>query len=103
VLQHPVLFQIGVQASWPAEICLMITASASTAWQHLPARTERLAMLNLLGARTPQQASVDFHAMCEGLTSLEMRGLLTTLSGELDTAVVWRRILRAVVAGFAAD
>lgn len=103
VREHPVLFQIGVQASWPAPIAETIAGSASAAWDSLLIRTDRLAALDLLGQRTSQQAAVEFHAVCEGLASMETRGLLAALSGSVDTAPVWRRSLRALVAGFAAS
>ncbi len=102
VVEHPVLFQIGVQATWPPEICDAIAVSANAAWQHLIARTGRLAAADLLGGRTPDEAAAEFHALCEGLASMETRGLLGGMTGDNAPAAVWRRALGALVSGFAA-
>jgi AcrR family transcriptional regulator len=101
VIEHSALFQIGVQATWPDEICAAIAVSANAAWQHVMARMNRLADRDLLGGRTAQQAAVEFHAMCEGLAAMEARGLLRSMTGDADAAVVWREGLSALVSGFA--
>lgn len=100
VVEHPVLFQIGVQTEWPAEVREAIAASADAAWQELIVRTGRLAALDLLGGRTPDEAAVEFHALCEGLASMETRGLLTGRTGDPDPSALWRRALHALVMGF---
>ena len=103
VVEHPVLFQIGVQGSWPPDVGETIAASARQAWQHLLVRTERLAETGRLGTRSAHEAAVQFHAMCEGLAAMETRGLLTSMAESVAPAELWRSSLRALVAGFAAS
>ena len=100
VVERPVLFQIGVQLTWPEPVRQTIADAANAAWQHLIVRTDRLAAADLVGLRTSQQAAVEFHAMCEGLAALETRGLLQVISTERDPATVWRQGLGALVSGF---
>jgi AcrR family transcriptional regulator len=99
--EHVALFQIGVQGSWSPEVCEPIVAAANDAWQHLLARTKRLEAANQLGSRSAQEAAVEFHAMCEGLAVIEIRGQLTSMTNGADAEAVWRRSLSALVAGFA--
>jgi AcrR family transcriptional regulator len=100
VVEHPVLFQIGVQLSWPDPIWEGMTASSEAAWQQLIVRMDRLAARDLLGGRSSEDAGVEFHALCEGLGSMESRGLLTRMTSA-QPAAVWRSSLRALVIGLA--
>ena len=59
----------------------------------------RLEESGLLGARTVRDAACEFHALCEGLAAVELRGLMP--AGE--EARIWRDALTAFVAGFAAS
>jgi hypothetical protein len=43
-------------------------------------------------------AATEFHALCEGLAALELRGQLTTG----DSEQIWRDALTALVNGFSA-
>jgi hypothetical protein len=43
------------------------------------------------------EATLEFHAMCEGLATLERRGTRTTFDAER----IWRGGLGALIAGFA--
>ena len=94
--EHPALFAIGIQRAapestpWPP-----IVAAASAALDVLRARVERLDV----GARTVAQATLQFHALCEGLAANELRGTLDVADWEL----IWRQALAALVAGFAAQ
>jgi AcrR family transcriptional regulator len=100
IVEHPVLFQIGIQGQWPPEMCEPMALAAEAAWRHLLVRTERLAAADQLGKRTAQQAAVEFHALCEGLATMESHGQLARMIGS-EPATVWRSSLRALVAGFA--
>lgn len=99
--EHVVLFQIGVQGTWAPEVSEPITVAADAAWQHLLARTKRLEAAHQLGTRSAQQAAIEFHALCEGLAAIEIRGLLANWAGEADPITVWRSSLGSLVAGFA--
>jgi hypothetical protein len=61
----------------------------------LEARIERLAEAGLLGGRTIEAAACEFHALCEGLAAIELRGLIH----DGDEAPIWRDALGAFVAG----
>ena len=57
----------------------------------------RLQDSNLLAQRTVREATIQFHALCEGLAALELRA---TFPPE-DAARIWRDALTALIAGFA--
>ena len=63
----------------------------------LNARIERLAEAGLLGGRTIETAACEFHAVCEGLAAVELRGLIH----DGDEAPIWRDALGAFVVGLA--
>ena len=95
--EHPSLFAIGVQRAtaastpWPP-----ILDAAYAALDVLKARVGRLGEL---GGRTIAQATLQFHALCEGLAANELRGTMNVADWEL----MWRQALGALVAGFAAQ
>jgi hypothetical protein len=62
----------------------------------LEARVNRVKMVGSLGSRSVRDAACEFHALCEGLAAVELRGQMT--SGE-ETRI-WRDALTALVAGF---
>jgi AcrR family transcriptional regulator len=95
-LEHPVLFSIGIQRTdptvWPA-----FQSAAAQAFVVLVHRVARLEEANLLGGRSPREAATQFHALCEGLAALELRGTLTASRPEQ----FWRRTFHALITGFA--
>jgi AcrR family transcriptional regulator len=95
---HPALFRIGVQHSFPdAELAAGFRDVAAAALAGLTARVERLEAAGLLAGRTVRDAARAFHALCEGLAAIELRGLLP--AG--DEERIWRDALAALVHGFA--
>ena len=80
---------------------LVVTAgdrdTATDALARLTARVERLEAAHLLGGRDTREAVLAFHALCEGLAAVELRGLLPAGREEH----VWRDALTALVHGFA--
>lgn len=97
-LEHPSLYRIGIQQDLedPA-LAAGYRDAARTALEALDAKVERLAeagQLTAIGARDARRA---FHALCEGLAAMELRGLLPDAQPE----TVWRQALAAVVRGFA--
>jgi AcrR family transcriptional regulator len=92
--EHPSLFAIGIQRSapeigrWPG-----IRDAAMASLEMLKARVGRLD----LNGRTVDQATLQFHAMCEGLASVELRASPPTS----DWDALWRDGLSAIVAGLA--
>ncbi|SRR5258708_1450330 len=97
-VEHPVLFRIGVQrAVGPPALASDIASAARAAFAGLEAGVARVQAAGLLGHHTTRDAASEFHALCEGLAALELRGTLTP--GEEPR--IWREALTALVAGFA--
>jgi AcrR family transcriptional regulator len=94
--EHPALFAIGIQNA-PASPAVRQTAMA--ALDVLKRRVQRLADVGRLGQRTVSGATLQFHALCEGLATVELRGTPPPAVPER----MWREALGALVAGFAAD
>jgi AcrR family transcriptional regulator len=95
---HPSLFRIGVQRTMGSpELARDFAHAAAQAFAGLEARVTRVEAAGLLGSRSVQDAACEFHALCEGLAAVELRGRMT--SGE-ETRI-WRDALTALVAGFA--
>jgi len=95
---HPSLFRIGVQQTvGPPELASDFAQAATQAFAGLEARVTRVKAAGLLGSRSVREAACQFHALCEGLAAVELRGLMTP--GE-ETRI-WRGALTALVAGFA--
>jgi AcrR family transcriptional regulator len=103
-LSHPSLYSLVFLRTAPdLELGQPGTAYvevASAAFGRLEARMERLAAAGELGSRRVRDAAHAFHALTEGLASMEVRG------GMLDPATaewVWRDALESLLLGFAAD
>jgi AcrR family transcriptional regulator len=97
-LGHPSLFRIGVQQTLgPPELASDFAQAATQAFAGLETRVARVKVAGLLGSRSVREAACQFHALCEGLAAVELRGLMTP--GQ-ETRI-WRDALTALVAGFA--
>ena len=97
-LEHPGLFRIGVQhAEIAPEIARGFYETARHALTGLQERVRRLGDTGALGGRTIYEATIEFHALCEGLAALELRGMLPEGREER----LWRSALSALVDGFA--
>jgi AcrR family transcriptional regulator len=96
-LEHPALFSIGIQRThtssklWP-----QFRAAANDSLAVLSRRLARLHDKNLLDGRTVRDATIQFHALCEGLAALELREALPAKDAER----VWHDALTALIAGF---
>jgi AcrR family transcriptional regulator len=97
-IEHPSLFTIGIQRALPsAELWSHFRGAAETALSALESRVARLEVAGRLGGRTIADATLQFHALCEGLASLEQRAP----EPRPDTMQLWREALGALVNGFA--
>jgi AcrR family transcriptional regulator len=97
-LEHASLFRLALQQTIaPPELTGQARPAAATAMAGLKARIERLGEAGLLGGRTIEAAACEFHAICEGLAAIELRGLIH----DGDEAPIWRDALGAFVAGLA--
>jgi AcrR family transcriptional regulator len=97
VLNHPALFQIGIQqTSVPPEVTQTIAPAAERALPALHRRIARLHDAGRLGDRTIAEATWEFHATCEGLAALELRCALRPEDGHR----LWHDTLSALVTGW---
>lgn len=96
-VDHPALFRIGVQRTLPEPgLAAGFRDAAQEALDGLTARVDRLAEAGLLGERTVRDAVTEFHALCEGLAAIELRGALPNRHEER----LWRDALGSLVRGF---
>lgn len=96
---HPSLFHIAVQRTAIApELAARFRPAAQAAFAHLEHRVALLDERGLLGGRTVHDAASQFHALCEGLAALELRGMFVD---ERNAERQWRQALSAMVHGFA--
>jgi AcrR family transcriptional regulator len=94
---HPSQFRIGVQQAVGPALAGDFAEAATKAFVGLEARVERVRVAGQLGSRSVRDAACQFHAFCEGLAAVELRGVMPP--GE--EARIWRDALTALVAGFA--
>ncbi len=95
---HPSLFRLAVQQTLaPRELTRQARPTANAAFEQLKARVGRLDEAGLLGGRAIPAATAEFHALCEGLAAIELRGMLASQ----DAEQTWREALSALVVGFA--
>lgn len=98
-LHHPTLFRVGVQQTALAtETVRAIVPAAARALTSLHARLQSLHDRGGLGGRSVSEAAWQFHAACEGLAALELRG---TVDAD-DAARLWDDALHALVTGWSA-
>jgi AcrR family transcriptional regulator len=96
-LSHPSLFRIAVQRTAVAgDVAMQFRPAAAAAMAELARRVCRLQEVDGLGGRSVHEAASQFHALCEGLAALELRGVLDAGGAE----AFWRSALTALVAGF---
>jgi AcrR family transcriptional regulator len=94
-VSHPSLFRVSVQRTLEGPGFAPIDrAEAYEAWVGLEAKVARVD----LGGRSVNDAASSFHALCEGLAALELRGQLPAGREE----AFWRDTLATLVRGFAA-
>jgi hypothetical protein len=95
-LEHPALFSIGIQRTDP-EVWPHFRSAAASALAVLHERIEPLAAAGLIGGRSVGEAALQFHALCEGLAAVELRGTPLPPSPER----FWRDALGVLISGFA--
>src|SRR5436305_6157237 len=73
-LEHPALFSIGIQRTHASsELWPQFRAAANESLAVLSQRLARLQDGELLAGRAVRDATVQFHALCEGLAAPELR------------------------------
>ena len=97
-VQHPSLFALAVQRTMTSpRIAADFAPAASEALRGLTVRVARVEGAGLLGGRSVRDAVCAFHALCEGLAAVELRGVMPP--GRENQ--IWTDALAALVAGFA--
>jgi AcrR family transcriptional regulator len=100
-LAHPNLFRLGFERMVPA---LAPTAEAAESRRRalvaLHTRVKRCQDAGLLGDRAARDVTLQFHALCQGLTTVEQQGWFPA---GVDPERMWRDALGAFVAGLATD
>jgi AcrR family transcriptional regulator len=95
--ERPALYSIGVRrdvsdlSPWQP-----VCDAADAAFDVLMQRVGRLVDAGLLGENTVTEATLQFHALCEGLATLELRGV----GVPFDAERIWRAALASLIAGF---
>jgi AcrR family transcriptional regulator len=96
-VDHPSLFRLAFQQRnvtvsqmWPN-----VRPAQQAALAGLHQRIARLGQARGLGDLAVSEATVEFHALCEGLAALELRGLIPPGNEER----IWRHALTALVTG----
>jgi len=99
-LEHPALFRAGFlhQLTIPNDTWSRFGTSAGQALGELIALIERLQEAGGLGARSVEEATVQFDALCEGLALMDLRG--GTPYPACDSQATWEDALHALIAGW---
>jgi len=97
-LEHPGLFYVGFlrDTSVPAAVWSSVRPSVQQALGLLHQLVRRVEATGGLGGRTVEQATWQFHCLCEGLVIADLRGR----AGSDDGDMVWVDALNALIAGW---
>lgn len=96
VVHHPSLFRIGFHHPPQTPGSEASRAEQERSWEALKGRVDRLRTAGQLIDRPVEEATIEFHALCEGLATLELRSLLPV--GREEN--VWYDAASALVNGF---
>jgi AcrR family transcriptional regulator len=97
-IKRPALYQIGVQqTAVDVDVASQFWPTAWTAFHILESRFDRLHAAGQLPNRAINEAATQFHALCEGLATVELRGSIPPDSAERQ----WREALSALLDGLA--
>lgn len=97
-VEHPSLYRVTFQRAVPSlKLGDEYRSSVANAFGGLVGFFVRLRDAGLLVDRDVEEAAIEFHALCEGLASVELRSPVF----EPDPDRVWRRAFETLVRGFA--
>lgn len=96
-VDHPSLFKLAFQhlEATPGQVWPDLRPVQQAALAGLHQRIARFGEASGLADRTMSEVTIGFHALCEGLAALELRGVLP--AGEEER--IWRHALTALVSG----
>jgi AcrR family transcriptional regulator len=96
--EHPSLFRIAFQTNpSPLRTTPAVRAAAGSALEALKRRIGRVHEAGLMHGYAIDEATLHFHAVCEGLAALELRGTFSAATADR----VWRQGLTVLVDGLA--
>jgi len=100
-IEHPSLFRLAFQHrnTTPSQQWPNLGPAQQAALTGLGERIAELARARDITDRATPEAMIEFHALCEGLAALELRGVLPTGNEEQ----LWRHALTALVSGLNHD
>jgi AcrR family transcriptional regulator len=98
-LARPALFSLVFEAASPPGRPSTTEEAGVQAFGLLVERVRRCVAAGLLAAGSEPQVALAFHALCEGMASLELRGRFP-LTPDQDPAAAWDTALTALVKGF---
>lgn len=103
VCEHPALFRITFQRVVPdfhpgPEL---LTARESS-YRRLVAKVTRLEAAGQLVGRTPEEATLQFQALCDGLGNFEIRGETLPMLPDGAAEDAWRAAFTTMIVGFSA-
>jgi AcrR family transcriptional regulator len=98
--EHPSMFGIGVQrtARLPSGLWAGVREAARRAVHVLEQRITRMRAGGMIGDRSVQTAALEFHAYCEGMAALELRGRVPPDGMTMEQ--LWVNGLTALLHGF---
>ena|SRR5579859_859589 len=96
-IEHPSLFRLAFQHrnTTPSKQWPNLRPTQQAALAGLGERIARLGRTRDRTAPATSQATIEYHALCEGLAALELRGILPTGNEEQ----LWRHALTALISG----
>lgn len=95
-IEHPALFAIGIQhVDVASHLAANIRPTATVAFDELQRRFQPLEASGRLAAPSTRSAARTFHALCEGLASLESRSMLPKDKEE----ATWNEALASLLSG----
>ncbi len=96
-IEHPSLFRLAFQHrnTTPSQQWPKLRPTQQAALAGLNERIARFGRARGLNDQAASEATIEFHALCEGLATLELRGVLPTGNEER----LWRHALTALVNG----
>jgi hypothetical protein len=99
-VEHPSLFRIAFLRAAPGvELGPDVAEAASSGYELLTERVQRLAEAGLLGGRDVQEATRQFNALCFGMAVTE---LLNPSPLQPDPRRAWRAAFDTLISGFRA-
>lgn len=102
VLEHPSLFRIAFQRVAGLQHDSQLAQARTTTFQRLVARFRRCVDAGLLRGKTPEEAAIEFNALCEGLANAELRGQTLSILPRGREEDAWRSALCTLVRGLSA-